>query len=146
MKHSDHYWNFLNALRESGITNMFGAGPYLRKAYPEIDKREASKIVTSWMQHFGEEFVTILKYDDFEVYKSLRDGKYYHLEDGVANEVELNLAVYIRDDVEDEDLIGAYESDVCGEGEGDNCDKYYYFSRKSVIECLRPDLKLVRAI
>ena len=24
------YWNFLEDLRQSGITNMFGAAPYLR--------------------------------------------------------------------------------------------------------------------
>jgi hypothetical protein len=44
---------FLDTLRESGETNMFGAGAYLREEFPELDKREANKIVTAWMEGFG---------------------------------------------------------------------------------------------
>lgn len=143
-QHNDQYWNFLEGLRQSGVTNMFGATPYLLEKFDELhgNKREAQKILMSWMQHYEDDYDTILKYDDFEVYKTKKDGKYWYLHDGVAEEVELNLAVLIPDDVSDEDLVGAYESDVCGEGEGDNCGKYYYFSRKHVIECYSPDLNL----
>ena len=42
-------FEFLNRLRESGETNMFGASPYLACAF-DITKREASKILTEWMQ------------------------------------------------------------------------------------------------
>lgn len=41
-------FEFLNRLRESGETNMFGASPYLACAF-DIPKREASKILVEWM-------------------------------------------------------------------------------------------------
>ena len=42
-------FEFLNRLRESGETNMFGASPYLACAC-DLPKREASKILIEWMQ------------------------------------------------------------------------------------------------
>ena len=47
-------FEFLNRLRESGETNMFGASPYLACAF-DIPKREASKILTEWMSWVNEE-------------------------------------------------------------------------------------------
>ena len=41
---------FLNELRESGETNMFGAGPYLMDEFG-LDKREARKVL-KWMREF----------------------------------------------------------------------------------------------
>jgi hypothetical protein len=41
-------FEFLNRLRESGETNMFGASPYLACAF-SLPKREASKILVEWM-------------------------------------------------------------------------------------------------
>ena len=40
---------FLNNLRRSGETNMFGATPYLREEF-DIGKREASEILSDWMR------------------------------------------------------------------------------------------------
>lgn len=51
----DEHLEYLDDLRESGITNMFGARPYLLKEYPDLTKQEAGKIVTYWMKTFGEE-------------------------------------------------------------------------------------------
>ena len=45
---------FLNVLRESGVTNMFGAAPYVEDEFG-IDKREARRILSLWMQNFNEE-------------------------------------------------------------------------------------------
>lgn len=42
-------FQFLNRLRESGETNMFGASPYLACAF-DLTRREASKILSEWMQ------------------------------------------------------------------------------------------------
>ena len=39
---------YLNRLRESGDTNMFGAAPYLQDEF-NLDYREARKILTEWM-------------------------------------------------------------------------------------------------
>ena len=41
-------FEFLNRLRESGETNMYGASPYLACAF-DLPKREASKILVEWM-------------------------------------------------------------------------------------------------
>lgn len=46
----DEYYEYLDALRESGITNMFGAPPYLQKAYPELDERAARDVCAAWMK------------------------------------------------------------------------------------------------
>jgi len=45
---------FLDKLRESGVTNMFGATPYIRKAFPDIGRYEANRILSSWMETFSE--------------------------------------------------------------------------------------------
>ena len=47
------YYEFLDNLKESGYTNMFGAGPYLMDNFG-ITKYEANRILTSWMQTYGE--------------------------------------------------------------------------------------------
>jgi len=45
---------YLDELRESGATNMFGAGPHLKNAYPYLTKAEARSILAYWMQTFSE--------------------------------------------------------------------------------------------
>ena len=50
LKYSEKYYEFLDTLRESGITNMFGA---LMKAF-ELDGKEASDILADWLQTFSE--------------------------------------------------------------------------------------------
>ncbi len=49
----DEVFEYLDALRESGITNMFGAAPYLMEEFG-FDKREASQWLVEWMQTFSE--------------------------------------------------------------------------------------------
>ena len=50
---------FLNDLRDSGVTNMFGAAPYLQKEFG-IDQKSAREVLANWMQSFSEN----LKYKD----------------------------------------------------------------------------------
>lgn len=45
---------FLNGLRRSGRTNMFGAGPYIEEFF-EVSKKEARHILKHWMENFKEE-------------------------------------------------------------------------------------------
>jgi len=45
---------YLDDLRESGRTNMFGARLYLIGAFPELSSRESINILTYWMQTFSE--------------------------------------------------------------------------------------------
>jgi hypothetical protein len=46
-------FEYLNVLRESGATNMFGASPYLEQAFG-ITKTEARTILKLWMESFKE--------------------------------------------------------------------------------------------
>ncbi len=45
---------YLDELRESGETNMYGATPYLQSRFA-ISKPEAVHILTYWMKSFGED-------------------------------------------------------------------------------------------
>lgn len=49
----NEYFEYLDELHESGITNMFGAAPYLQDEY-DLEKHEASNIVLKWMRTFSE--------------------------------------------------------------------------------------------
>lgn len=44
---------YLDALRESGATNMWGAGPYLEKEFG-VSRKDAKIIVLYWMGTFSE--------------------------------------------------------------------------------------------
>lgn len=48
------YFNYLEQLRNSGVTNMFGAIPYLQETFPELrnDWRKAHAILQAWMASF----------------------------------------------------------------------------------------------
>lgn len=50
----DEHLVYLDALRESGITNMYGAVPYLRNAYPKLSREKAVKVLSYWMESFTE--------------------------------------------------------------------------------------------
>ena len=45
--------NFLDILRESGLTNMFGAGQYLQDRFG-VTKYDANRFLVKWMETFGE--------------------------------------------------------------------------------------------
>lgn len=49
------YFDYLDQLRQSGETNMFGAVPYLQREFPELssDPKQAGKILTEWMSTFS---------------------------------------------------------------------------------------------
>jgi len=47
------YFVYLERLRRSGTTNMFGARPYLEKAF-DIESKKATTILAYWMQHYAE--------------------------------------------------------------------------------------------
>ena len=44
-------FDFLDALRESGITNMYGAAPYIQDEFG-VDKKEARELLLEWMKNF----------------------------------------------------------------------------------------------
>jgi len=50
---NNHYYNFLNSLRDTGVTNMFGAAPYLVEVFG-VSRAEAQEILFQWMLSFEE--------------------------------------------------------------------------------------------
>lgn len=46
------YFEYLDALRESGVTNMFGAGAYLEDHFG-LSRYEAKDILLEWINSFG---------------------------------------------------------------------------------------------
>jgi hypothetical protein len=50
---TDEHLEYLDELRESGETNMFGARPYLINEFG-LDKQEAASVLSYWMSSFGE--------------------------------------------------------------------------------------------
>jgi len=46
------YYQYLEGLRQSGITNMYGATPYLREAFPEV-RNDAQRVLGSWMKNYN---------------------------------------------------------------------------------------------
>ena len=49
------YFAFLDDLRESGKTNMYGAVPYLRQAFPALTEPCAKTLLSRWMYQRGGE-------------------------------------------------------------------------------------------
>jgi len=45
----EYYFEYLNKLRDSGVTNMFGAVPYLRAEFG-LDRNTARQILATWMK------------------------------------------------------------------------------------------------
>lgn len=53
-RNMQEYFDFLEKLRDSGVTNMYGATPYLQKQFPELrhDFKRAVNIMHSWFDTF----------------------------------------------------------------------------------------------
>ena len=47
------YYIYLEQLRISGITNMFGAAPYLQEHF-DLDIKLATEILIPWMKNYQE--------------------------------------------------------------------------------------------
>lgn len=45
------HFEYLDRLRKSGVTNMYGAGAYLQRQFG-IERATASKILSAWMETF----------------------------------------------------------------------------------------------
>lgn len=46
---------YLDSLRESGATNMYGARPYLMRAFKKLSEAEAALVLSAWMKTFSRE-------------------------------------------------------------------------------------------
>jgi hypothetical protein len=58
-KQEQEVLEYLNMLRDSGVTNMFGATPYIEAEYG-LDKKESRRLLSLWMKNFNDEG----KYDE----------------------------------------------------------------------------------
>lgn len=52
-EHLDYYAD-LEAIRESGICNMWGANLYLKEMNPELSDKEAKEILLTWIENYDE--------------------------------------------------------------------------------------------
>jgi len=50
---TDDHLEYLDALRESGATNMFGATPYVESTFG-MSRKEAMAVLMYWMNTFSE--------------------------------------------------------------------------------------------
>ena len=50
----EDYYQTLENIRQSGITNMFGAAPYLKELCPELSHKEANEILCNWISNYTE--------------------------------------------------------------------------------------------
>lgn len=50
----EEYYQVLENIRQSGITNMFGAAPYLKEFCPELSLKLAQAILSNWMCNYDE--------------------------------------------------------------------------------------------
>ncbi len=50
---TDEHLEYLDDLRESGITNMYGASPYIKKEFG-VSNNEAIEILSYWMNSFSD--------------------------------------------------------------------------------------------
>ena len=49
---------YLMELRDSGVTNMFGAAPYLSRQF-NLERKKSREILINWMENFQEIFMEL---------------------------------------------------------------------------------------
>ena len=52
----EEHLEYLDDLRESGVTNMYGAAQYLVEDFPELSESDARAVLTYWMRSFSERY------------------------------------------------------------------------------------------
>ena len=50
---NEEHLKYLDGLRESGVTNMLGAGPYVERVF-SLDAKTADTILGYWIESFEE--------------------------------------------------------------------------------------------
>jgi len=51
---TEEHLRYLDQLRESGVTNMFGAAPFVLLQFPDLSEQQAKQVLIYWMQTFGD--------------------------------------------------------------------------------------------
>lgn len=47
----DRIFSYLNDLRDSGVTNMFGASKYIERDF-NMSRSESTKVLVKWMENY----------------------------------------------------------------------------------------------
>lgn len=50
----EEYYKVLEGIRRTGVTNMYGAAPYLKEFCPELTREQANEILCNWMKNYKE--------------------------------------------------------------------------------------------
>lgn len=50
----EEYYKTLEAIRRTGVVNMWGAAPYLKECYPGMSDTEAKEILCNWITNYNE--------------------------------------------------------------------------------------------
>ena len=59
-----NYYNALEAIRRSGVCNMWGSDSYLRELYPELSKELSGEILINWMDNYDELYQRLSWHDN----------------------------------------------------------------------------------
>ena len=49
----EDYYKFLEALRRTGVCNMWGASIYLEECYSELSEEESKEILCNWIHNYS---------------------------------------------------------------------------------------------
>ncbi len=85
----DKHLEYLDGLRESGITNMFGATLFLDKEFPELVGKDSHKILSYWMKTFDERHpvnTSLLKSELKNEWKRLNHKFVFEIDDTLSDE------------------------------------------------------------
>ena len=47
------YYHTLEALRRTGVVNMWGAAPYLKECFIHLTDREAREVLCNWIHNYN---------------------------------------------------------------------------------------------
>ena len=50
-KYREEYFTYLEDLKKSGVTNMFGAAPYLQETF-DLTEKASKKVLSEWMRSY----------------------------------------------------------------------------------------------
>ena len=48
------YYKTLEAIRRTGVVNMWGAAPYLTACFPDISEQKSTDVLLSWIANYDE--------------------------------------------------------------------------------------------
>ena len=51
---TEEHLRYLDQLRESGVTNMFGAVPFILLEFSNLNEQQAKQVLIYWMETFGD--------------------------------------------------------------------------------------------